>query len=47
VKVLFWNGRAALRIGNHVDIASEVMIYNYQHDVQSEDFHAVGGRSDY
>ena len=35
------DGREKLIIGNHVDIASEVMIYNAAHDVQSEDFHAV------
>ncbi len=35
------DGRDKLVIGNHVDIASEVMIYNAQHDVDSEDFHAV------
>ncbi|MBI2031217.1 MAG: acyltransferase [Candidatus Levybacteria bacterium] len=35
------DGRDALIIGNHVDIASEVMIYNAQHDVQSVDFHAI------
>lgn len=33
------DGRAPLTIGNHVDIASEVMIYNGQHDIQSDDFH--------
>lgn len=33
------DGRAPLTIGDHVDIASEVMIYNGQHDIQSEDFH--------
>lgn len=32
------DGRNALHIGNHVDIASEVMIYNAEHDVQSETF---------
>ena len=32
------DGRGKLVIGNHVDIASEVMIYNCQHDVHSEDF---------
>jgi acetyltransferase-like isoleucine patch superfamily enzyme len=32
------DGRAPLRIGNHVDIASEVMIYNSEHDINSEDF---------
>src|SRR3989344_4911071 len=35
------DGRDKLTIGNHVDIASEVMIYNCQHDVQSPDFKAV------
>ena len=35
------DGRDSLIIGNHVDIASEVMIYNSEHDVQSEDFKAV------
>jgi acetyltransferase-like isoleucine patch superfamily enzyme len=37
------DGRAPLKIGDHVDLASEVMIYNFQHDVQSDDFVAVGG----
>lgn len=32
------DGRSKLKIGNHVDIASEVMIYNSQHDIHSEDF---------
>ncbi len=35
------DGRDKLVIGDHVDIASEVMIYNSQHDVHSEDFHAI------
>ena len=35
------DGRNKLVIGNHVNIASEVMIYNAQHDVQSSDFHAI------
>lgn len=35
------DGRDKLQIGSHVDIASEVMIYNSEHDVQSEDFHAI------
>lgn len=35
------DGRGKLIIGNHVDIASEVMIYNCEHDVKSSDFHAV------
>lgn len=34
------DGRDKLSIGDHVDIASEVMIYNGEHDVQSEDFSA-------
>jgi len=32
------DGRAPLKIGNHVDIASEVMIYNSEHDISAEDF---------
>lgn len=35
------DGRAPLRIGNHVDIASEVMIYNSEHDVESEGFDPI------
>ncbi|HUD04853.1 MAG TPA: DapH/DapD/GlmU-related protein [Patescibacteria group bacterium] len=35
------DGRAKLTIGNHVDIASEVMIYNAEHDVNDESFKAV------
>lgn len=35
------DGREKLIIGNHVDIASEVMIYNAQHDVQSENFKPI------
>ena len=34
----FLDGRARLKIGSHVDIASEVMIYNSEHDLSSEDF---------
>lgn len=37
----FLDGRDKLVIGNHVDIASEVMIYNSQHDLESEDFQAT------
>src|SRR4030042_3427560 len=37
----FLDGRAPLKIGNHVDIASEVMIYNSEHDVHSEDMRAI------
>lgn len=32
------DGRHRLQIGNHVDIASEVMIYNSEHDVHSDTF---------
>lgn len=34
------DGREAISIGDHVDIASEVMIYNAQHDVHDEYFAA-------
>lgn len=40
---VFLDGRDKLIIGDHVDIASEVMIYNSEHDINSEDFHAVTG----
>lgn len=36
----FLDGRAELKIGNHVDLASSVMIYNSEHDLESVDFHA-------
>lgn len=32
------DGRSKLTIGNHVDIASEVMVYNSQHDIEDENF---------
>ena len=32
------DGRAPLIIGSHVDIASNVMIYNAEHDIHSKDF---------
>ena len=35
------DGRDELRIGNHVAIASEVMIYNSQHDQNDENFNAI------
>ena len=35
------DGRDLLTIGNHVDIASEVMIYNSEHDVNDESFVAT------
>lgn len=38
---IFLDGREKLVIGDHVDIASEVMIYNSKHDINAEDFRAV------
>lgn len=35
------DGRAKINIGNHVDFASEVMVYNAQHDVNSDNFEAT------
>ncbi|QQS43725.1 acyltransferase [Candidatus Roizmanbacteria bacterium] len=35
------DGRDKLKIGSHVDIASEVMIYNSEHDVHDPTFAAV------
>lgn len=35
------DGRAKLIIGDHVALASEVMIYNAEHDIHSGTFHAV------
>lgn len=37
----FLDGRAPLTIGNHVDIASYVMIFNSEHDLSKEDFSAI------
>ena len=37
------DGRDKLTIGNHVDIASSVMIYNSEHNIESGDFMAVDG----
>jgi maltose O-acetyltransferase len=36
----FLDGRDSLKIGDHVDIASEVMIYNSEHDLNADDFAA-------
>ena len=41
VEMVVLDGRDKLAIGDHVDIASEVMFYNAQHDVDSENFHAI------
>ena len=35
------NSNGGLEIGDHVDIASEVMIWTSQHDIHSDDFHAI------
>ncbi|MFA5136310.1 MAG: acyltransferase [Patescibacteria group bacterium] len=35
------DGRAPLHIMNHVDIASDVMVYNSQHNIHSEFFEAT------
>jgi len=35
---VFLDGRSPLKIGSHVDIASSVLIYNSQHDLESESF---------
>jgi len=37
----FLDGRASLRIGNHTAIASQVLIYNSEHDIHSEDFRPI------
>ena len=34
----FLDGRASLKIGNHVDIAAHVLIYNSEHNINSEGF---------
>lgn len=38
---VFLDGRGGLTIGNNVDIASQVLIYTSEHDVQSEDMRPV------
>jgi acetyltransferase-like isoleucine patch superfamily enzyme len=37
----FLDGRAPLKIGNHVDIASQVLIYNSEHDINHPEFKAI------
>jgi maltose O-acetyltransferase len=37
----FLDGRSPLKIGNHVDIASEVMVYNSEHNLESDGFEAT------
>lgn len=38
---VFLDGRAPLKIGNHVDIASQVLIYNSEHDINSNGFDPI------
>lgn len=38
------DGRDKLVIGDHVDIASEVMIYNAEHDINDPNFKAITAR---
>lgn len=38
------DGRAKLKIGNHVAVASEVMIYNSEHNINDRDFKSVIGK---
>ena len=37
----FLDGRAKITVGDNVDIASSIMVYNGKHDYESEDFHLV------
>lgn len=37
----FLDGRAPLVIGNNVDVAAEVLIYNSEHNINSPDFEAL------
>jgi maltose O-acetyltransferase len=37
----FLDGRGGLRIGDHVAVASQVLIYTSEHDVQSEDMRPI------
>ncbi len=37
----FLDGRASLKIGDHTDITSQVLIYNSEHDLEAEDFKAI------
>lgn len=37
----FLDGRSNLEIGNHVDVASSVMIYNSEHDLENVEFKAI------
>ena len=35
------DGRSPITIGDHVDFATGVMVYNSQHDMNADDFHAT------
>lgn len=37
----FLDGRNKIKIGNHVDIASQVLIYNEEHNLSSDQFEAT------
>lgn len=39
----FLDGRNKIKIGDHVDIASQVLIYNEEHDTHSEQFEVISG----
>ncbi len=39
----FLDGRDKLKIGDHVDIASDVLIYNSEHDINSPEFEPIKG----
>ena len=39
----FLDGRVPIKIGDHVDIASQVLIYNSEHDLEADDFVARDG----
>ena len=40
-KNVFLDGRKSIKIGNHVDIASDVMIYNSEHDINDQNFSPI------
>lgn len=37
----FLDGRAPIKIGNHVDIASQVLIYNSKHEINDPEFRPI------
>ena len=37
---VFLDGREKITIGDHVDVASQVLIYNSEHDIEDADFKA-------